>query len=116
MKNRVLIILFIITIVITGCSKEAGKSEKLENYALAIMVENDKGKYERYNGDTWPTDLYVFSKSECDNGASVIWNDKDKTVFLETNKSSKCTIYFAQMTIADYIKSLYTEDGVNNLY
>ena len=68
---------------------------------FAIMVSNELGDgYKEYNGDGWPDEEYVYSKTVCvDNDGKIVENaityeEKTKTVILETDKTLACTLYF----------------------
>ncbi len=105
-------VIFLSTKVISKAKDSAAGS----NSGLAIMIQNQAGKYEKYDKNTWPTDMYVFDKGVCDNNSEISWDSVTKSVMLTSNKSDRCTIYFKQMPMADYIKSLYTADGEKGLY
>ena len=99
------------------------KSEQIiKSNALTMMYETSagSGEYQVSSDTSWPQDGYVFNErlSGCENGSVLTWDDENKRVLLETNTSDKCYVYFDKEppTLAEYIISLYTEDGVNGLY
>ena len=105
--------------IISDTSKEQIKS----NDMLTMMLETEagSGSYEETTASEWPTDGYVFNTelSKCENGGKLTWDDENKKVVMQSNKSDKCYIYFdiANQTFADYIiNEVYNEDGVNGLY
>ena len=104
---------------------ENGDSKQIINTnALTMMyeIEIGSGEYQVSSDTTWPQDGYVFNEtlSKCENGSILNWDDENKRVVLSTSVSDKCYVYFDVepdvIYLADYIKSLYTSDGENDLY
>ncbi len=68
--------------------------------SLAIMISEDRNKYEEYNKDTWPGIEYVYKEAKCiDNNGEEVENAisferETNTVILETEKTIFCTLYF----------------------
>ena len=77
-----------------------GKQGILKSDMFAVLVENDKGKYEEV--ETFPDFPYVFnmSKSGCidSNGNrlidSLLYNEEEKEVTVRTMNSSQCYLYY----------------------
>ncbi len=68
--------------------------------SLAIMISEDRNKYEEYDKDTWPGNEYVYKEAKCidNNGEEVedaiSFERETNTVILETEKTIYCTLYF----------------------
>ena len=95
----------------------------MNSNALTMMYETEagSGEYQVVNNDDWISDGYVFNSnlSKCENGGILSWNNETQKIIMQTNSSDKCYVYFdkrSSINFADYIKSLYTVDGENNLY
>ena len=134
MKKKYIIITLSILLILTTClyvfmgdntkriviSNE--ESKKLtNNNTLTMMYETEtgSGEYQVTSDTTWPQEGYVFNDrlSKCENGSELSWDDENKRVIVSTSVSDKCYVYFdKESTFAEYITSLYTEDGVNGLY
>mgnify|MGYP004539597901 CR=1 FL=1 len=87
---------------------ENNKVTKRENM-LSMMLETEanSGNYEMTTRDSWPTEGYVFNSelSKCENGGKLSWNDTNKRVVMNGNKSDKCYVYFDKynpITINNY--------------
>ena len=93
MKKTIIIIsiaLLLITLVLISNQKKYIKYDN--NTLIAVYLENTAS-------NTYPskTSNYVFdsSRSNCNNGASVSWNEEDWGPIINTTKSyTKCDIYF----------------------
>ena len=90
---------------------------------IAMMFETSagSGNYEMTTRSEWPTEGYVFNEnlSKCEKGSKLFWDNENKKVLMNGNKSDKCYVYFdvLQVLLADYVKSLYTgTQGTNNIY
>ena len=86
---------------------------------VSIMLETSagSGKYTKSSSNSFPTSGYVFnsSKSGCENGGTLDY--ADGKLQLKNNISDKCYVYFDRvLTLATYIKGLYTTQGSNGLY
>ena len=86
---------------------------------VSIMLETSSGsgKYTKSSSTSFPTSGYVFnsSKSGCENGGTLDY--ADGKLQLKNNISDKCYVYFDRvLTLATYIKGLYTTQGSNGLY
>ncbi len=80
---------------------EVKLKEKIEKEkAFAIMLSKDGSNYQKYESDEWPDDKYKFKEAKCvDNKGNLVDNavgfdNKTKTVILETDKTLSCTLYF----------------------
>ena len=99
---------------------------KTSSSGIAMMLETSagSGNYEMTTRSEWPTEGYVFNAelSKCENGGELSWDNENKKVLMNSNKSDKCYVYFdvyvkPQVLLADYVKSLYTgTQGANNIY
>ena len=96
---------------------------KITNKGLLSMMletESGSGKYQETTANEWPTDGYVFNetKSGCENGGTLSWDDENKNVIMEDNGADKCYVYFnKKFKLYEYVKSLYTgTQGENYLY
>ena len=93
---------------------------------IAMMLETGagSGNYEMTTRSEWPAEGYVFNAnlSKCENGSELSWDNENKKVLMNGNKSDKCYVYFdvyvkPQVLLADYVKSLYTGiQGENGIY
>ena len=90
---------------------------------IAMMFETEagSGNYEMTTQSEWPTEGYVFNEnlSKCEKGSKLSWDNENKKVLMNGNKSDKCYVYFdiLQVLLVDYVKSLYTgTQGANNMY
>lgn len=94
----------------------------INNNLLTMMYETDyqSGEYQITSDSTWPESGYTFNEnlSKCENGSILSWDEENKKVLMQANTSDKCYVYFDKEpgTFANYIKSLYTTQGANNLY
>ena len=99
---------------------------KPSSSGIAMMFETEagSGNYEMTTRSEWPTEGYVFNEnlSKCENGSKLSWDNENKRVLMNGNKSDKCYVYFdvyvkPQVLLADYVKSLYTgTQGENGIY
>ncbi len=91
---------------------------------LSMMLETSagSGEYQETTASAWPTEGYVFNEnlSKCEQGSSLSWDSAKNTVVMMGNNSDKCYVYFDKapdtVKLSDYIKSLCTTQGANNLY
>ena len=95
----------------------------IKTNSLTMMYETDvdSGEYQVINSDNWNYDDYIFNSelSKCENGGTLTWDDTSNKVIMQTNSSDRCYVYFDKYTginFAEYIKSLYVNDGDNGLY
>ena len=99
---------------------------KPSSSGIAMMLETSagSGNYEMTTRSEWPTEGYVFNAnlSKCENGSELSWDNENKKVLMNSNKSDKCYVYFdvyvkPQVLLADYVKSLYvSNNGENGIY
>ena len=65
---------------------------------IAMMLETSagSGNYEMTTRSEWPTEGYVFNAnlSKCENGSELSWDNENKKVLMNGNKSDKCYVYF----------------------
>ncbi len=97
--------------------------ETLNNNLLSMMLETSagSGEYQETTASAWPTEGYVFNESlsKCEQGSNLSWDNVNKKVIMEGSRADKCFVYFDVKPpeyLAEHIKSLYTTQGVNNLY
>ena len=93
---------------------------------IAMMLETSagSGNYEMTTRSEWPTEGYVFNEnlSKCEKGSKLSWDNENKRVLMNGNKSDKCYVYFdvyvkPQVLLANYVKSLYVSNkGENGIY
>ena len=88
---------------------ENNKVTKRENM-LSMMLETEanSGNYEMTTRESWPAEGYKFNNelSKCENGGEVYWDNENKKVFMSSNSSDKCYVYFDVIpTIADFCSS-----------
>ncbi len=102
--------------------EEDVKQVKKNINTISMMLETEagSGNYEMTTRSEWPTEGYVFNTelSKCENGGELSWDDTNKRVVMGGNVSDKCYVYFDKViTLADYVKSLYTgTQGENSIY
>ena len=127
MKKIVISFLIIGVIVSLGIigSKYLNEYENSNknNALISYYVETGEGTgvYEKQDGSTWPADGYVLNteKTNCTNGTQLSWDSNTKSVVGNFSKADKCKVYFdvqTAVTLANYIKSLYTTQGAGGLY
>ncbi len=107
--------------VINNDNKTFEVKREVNKEMLSMMLENDEGNYEEVTQNTWPDEGYMFNTtlSHCENGGELSWDSEKKIVVMNGVSSDKCYVYFdkAKITLANYIKGLYTgTQGDNNLY
>ena len=91
---------------------------------IAMMFETEagSGNYEMTTRSEWPTEGYVFNEnlSKCEKGSKLSWDNENKMVLMNVNKSDKCYVYFdvfKPMSLAEYVVSQYTgTQGENGIY
>ena len=91
---------------------------------IAMMLETSagSGNYEMTTRSEWPTEGYVFNEnlSKCEKGSKLSWDNENKMVLMNVNKSDKCYVYFdvfKPMSLAEYVVSQYTgTQGENGIY
>ena len=90
---------------------EEEKSKQIKKHVdtISMMLETEanSGNYELTTRESWPTEGYVFNSelSKCENGGKLFWNDINKRVVMNGNKSDKCYVYFDKynpITINNY--------------
>ena len=139
MKNNlkfVCLFLGIVSVVVVGCVliylsdenkiiESSKRSDiKVNNNFLTMMYETEyqSGEYVVSTDSTWPQEGYIFNEilSKCENGSTLIWDDENKKVLLQANKSDRCYVYFDALPnfmLAEYITTqVYTADGEKGLY
>ncbi len=66
---------------------------KISTNTISMMYETDynSGEYQTSNDTNWPSEGYEFNEtlSKCENGSSLTWDDKNKKVLMQANKSDK---------------------------
>ena len=101
------------------------KDEVIGTNTLSIYLETAEGsgEYTLSDSDIFLQDGYYFNeeKSKCENGGLLSFDKSSGKVRMSALASDKCYVYFDKEitslgNFADYIKSLYTEQGVDNLY
>ena len=136
-SNLVIVLLFVFIIITLNLGVSNGERSVIKddtlynsgesvintNNTLTMMLETEAGlgEYVLSNDTTWPQDGYVFNEtlSKCENGGTLSWDSETNKVFMQTNGSDKCYVYFdiELITLADYImNTVYQDDGVNGLY
>ena len=147
MKNNlkfVCLFLGIVSVVVVGCVliylsdenkiiESSKRSDiKVNNNFLTMMYETEyqSGEYVVSTDSTWPHEGYTFNAdlSGCENGSTLTWDDENKNVVLQANKSDKCYVYFDinkptlaticsnGQSLSNCIETFYTTDGENGLY
>ena len=138
MKNRIKLLVVLGILLVGSFSFSLFKGFKKDNMVykdnkintlssgIAMMFETEagSGNYEMTTRSEWPTEGYVFNEnlSKCEKGSKLSWDNENKRVLMNGNKSDKCYVYFdvyvkPQVLLADYVKSLYTgTQGANNMY
>ena len=129
MKKKVILVLSLIILFIFILSNKEKDSSVLDtkevnNNMLSMMLETSvgSGEYQETTASAWPTEGYVFNEnlSKCEKGSSLSWDSTKNTVVMTGNVSDRCYVYFDKepdtVKLSDYIKSLYTNQGANNLY
>ncbi len=113
MKKNILkfIILIVLLISSTSCKTVSNKELNYDNFSLAIMVEQDgsKGGYAKFQDEGWPDeDDYALNltKSTCDSGHEIYWDDATKSVYLTTGDFDKCYAYFDKVIKIEHIEDL----------
>ncbi len=109
------IVLIIFLNLATSCKSISNNELNYDNFDLAIMIETNDNKYQRYTGDKWPTlaEGYTLNikKSSCDNGGQLSFED-GSIIFISNAKNNKCNVYFEiDLSLADYIKNLYNKNA-----
>ena len=91
------------------------------NNMISIMLETSAGSgdYTVSSLSSFPTTGYTYNEnlSYCENGSTLTWDKTNKNLAINTSKTDKCYVYFDRgLTLAAYIKRLYTTQGANGLY
>ena len=79
---------------------EVKLKEIKKDKSLAIMISEDRNKYEEYDKETWPGIEYIYKEAKCiDNSGELVedaisFERETNTVTLETEKTIYCTLYF----------------------
>ena len=72
--------------------------KRKNNNTISMMLETDTNSktYIQSTDSTWPTDGYVFNEemSKCEQGSTLKWDDTNKKVVMEGNRSDKCYVFF----------------------
>ena len=119
MKNKIIYsilagaIVVITTLNFFSQKSDALKEEKsqvkkhVDTISMMLETEAGSGNYEMTTSSSWPTEGYVFNSelSKCENGGKLSWDDINKRVVMNGNKSDKCYVYFDKynpITINNY--------------
>ena len=110
MKKKILIGLISIVIIITLCLyvninkddnqilESNNSNPVISNSSISMMYETepDSGIYVEAKDTTWPITGYLYNetRSGCENGGILSWNQESKKVTLKNNTSDKCYVYF----------------------
>ncbi len=132
MKNKYLslTLLFLILIIIVvgiGSKKIISKQEitildktdiKAKSDSISIMYENSSGTYEKSKDGSWPDDFFLNpEKSSCESKTAIGYDINDDEIIFKGDHPEKCKLYFDNdITLANYIKSIYVYDGYNDIY
>lgn len=131
MKRIIIIFSIILTIIIgviivnnlnfKGSDNVIKPNKTIKNNFYTMLLETDvgSGEYIKSTSDEWPSEDYVLNKklSGCKNGSELSFDEENKIVYVSAVSNDSCYVYFSKgVLFADYIKDLYTTDGVNNLY
>ena len=92
---------------IINVDTEASVIKHENSLSMMLETEANSGNYEMTTGSEWPTEGYVFNTelSKCENGGKLSWDDTNKRVVMNGNKSDKCYVYFDKynpITINNY--------------
>ena len=92
-----------------------------KNNFYTILIETDvgSGEYVESTSDEWPSGDYVLNEklSGCKNGSEISFDEENKIVYVSALSSDSCYVYFNKGSLfSNYIKELYTSDGINDLY
>ena len=72
--------------------------KRKNNNTISMMLETNTNSktYIQSTDSTWPTDGYVFNEemSKCEQGSTLKWDDTNKKVVMEGNRSDKCYVFF----------------------
>ena len=82
------------------------------------MYQGEQGKYQSSTDGSWPDNYYLNpERSNCKSNTTIGYDtEKDKIIF-KGEHPDKCSIYFdKEITLANYIKSIFVYDGYNNIY
>ena len=103
-------------------NEKTKKSKNNNQISMMLETAKDSNVYEASSDNTFPISEYIFNEtlSKCENGGTISWDDSKQKAIVKNNISDKCYVYFDvapdEIKLADYIKSLYTSQGTNNLY
>ena len=110
MKNIIKSILLIILLVIsTSCKSTSNKELNYDNFDLAVMVEDEKGQYTKWNNVDWPDENdYALNTalSTCEDKNTIKWDDEKGAVYLTSNNWDKCIAKFDKIIKIKYIEDL----------
>ena len=107
--NRKLLKVSIIVIGIISVINILTFTNEKGNLNIAFYKENEKiGTIPEKNN----SEHIVFDHAECDNGASILWNEEEWAPLVKNlNKSkTKCSLYFNKNNAVYYIKKLEIEE------
>ncbi len=102
---------------------EVKLKEKIEQEkTLAIMISEDGSNYQKYERNEWPNENYKFKDAKCiDNNGNLVENtvsfdNVNKTIILETDKTVSCTIYFDKSTLGKlrYNEKIANKDNLSS--
>ena len=108
--------------IIESYEKQETKETKKELLSMMLETSAGSGEYQKTSASAWPTEGYIFNEtlSKCEKGSSLSWDSTKNTVVMMGNNADRCYVYFDKapdtVKLSDYIKSLYTTQGANNLY
>ena len=91
----------------TALEEEIFVKKNVNTLSMMLETEAGSGNYEMTTASSWPTEGYVFNSelSKCENGGKLSWDDTNKRVVMNGNKSDKCYVYFDKynpITINNY--------------
>ncbi len=93
------------------------KNDNKLNSNIAIMYEED-GDYKSSTDGSWPDNYYLNpEKSSCKSDTTIGYDTNTDKIIFKGNHPDRCIIYFdKEITLANYIKSIFVYDGYNNIY
>ncbi len=109
MKRKIgsvgLLIIIIIGVISLVMFKEKDQLESREtnsNKLISMNLEQEDGSYKEVSDTAWPQNGYVFNakKSKCEQGSTLNYIEKTKTIQVSTSKRDKCYVYFDIATLA----------------
>ena len=93
-----IILLSVFLIIYFNNEKTVLKEDNTKSELFSYMIETSAGSgdYEMATDNKWPGEGYVFNESlsRCENGGTLTWDNKTKSIKLNTDVSDKCYVYF----------------------